>query len=202
MSYSFPYHYEKWGQTFVRVGQVCTWPAWGYLGLEVMFPHTGTTRRQAASTVFSWFHNQECRRSLHFEVLTEHCQYVYKDIQTGNCELNCHINALQICSSFCGHSLTRNVFTGWWKNQVTNVQVAGDMAWCVPCHEAVSTGCESELDRPGLADTSTADSAVKHPCKSKFSEKGVFLVDYCFVVGLVYGLALGSALATVGLRSL
>lgn len=64
-------------------------------------------------------------------------------------------------------------FAGWWEDKVANVQTAWDVARCVPGHEAVPAGRESEPDRPGVADPG-ATTAVKHPCKSKFSEKGVF----------------------------
>lgn len=78
--------------------------------------------------------------------------------------------------------------TGGRKDSFADVQAERDMAWCVSRDEVVSVRCESQLDRSSVANPSSA-AAVKHPCKSKFSEKGVFLVDYiCFFFGVGLGI--------------
>lgn len=137
---------------------------------------------QAAGTVFSWLDYQECRRRLHTEILTEHCQHVYTDVQAGN--YVCLLLNLWEYGTLWPWWLNEGMFAGGREDTFTNVQAARDVAWRVPGDEAVPAGREGEPDRSSVADTSAA-APVKHPCKSKFSEKGVFLVDYCFDVGVV-----------------
>lgn len=82
MSYSFPLPWALGGSNKVKYGLTQ-----GF-GTSNSFFYTGPSRHQAAGTVFSWFNHQECWGSLHTEIFSKYCEYVYKDIQTGNYNWN------------------------------------------------------------------------------------------------------------------